>query len=302
MVSVIIPNYNHARFLKERIDSVLNQNYKDIEVIILDDCSTDNSREIIESYRGHEKITRIEFNETNSGSTFKQWEKGINLAKGEWIWIAESDDVADLEFLSTLIVEIGKNEVNVAYCCSQIIDENSKPNILYGFKNMPSKDNYPQFNIDFKQNGEDFINEWMLRDNFLPNASAVLINSKSFDNNIFDNLSNMCLMGDWLFWIRLLKNGRVFYTQSVLNNFRNHKDTVRSNSNNRRTLEFPFIFSEFLRNSKQRKVLVDTFLYRYFTSEFFKMFTWKDHWIVLINCFKEGEGLRYVKSLLKNIL
>jgi glycosyltransferase involved in cell wall biosynthesis len=302
MVSVIIPNYNHARFLKERIDSVLNQSYRDFEVIILDDYSIDNSIEIIESYRGHEKITHIEFNETNSGSTFKQWEKGINLARGEWIWIAESDDVAEVEFLSILIDEIGKKEVDVAYCCSRIINEISAPDFLYGFKNMPSKESYPQFNVDFEQNGEDFINKWMLKDNFLPNASAVLINRKSIDNNIFDNLSNMYLMGDWLFWIRLLKNGKVYYSQRVLNNFRTHKDTVRSNSNNRRTLEFPYIFSEFPRKSKQRRVLVDTFLYRYFTSEFFSMFTLKDHWNVMINCFKEGEGMRYAKSLVKNIL
>ena len=49
-VSVIIPNYNHAPYLKERIDSVLNQTYQDFEVIILDDCSPDNSVEVIEQY------------------------------------------------------------------------------------------------------------------------------------------------------------------------------------------------------------------------------------------------------------
>jgi glycosyltransferase involved in cell wall biosynthesis len=95
LVSVIIPNYNHAAYLNERIDSVLNQTFRDFEVILLDDCSTDNSREIIESYRGHEKISQIEYNEVNSGSTFIQWKKGLDLAQGDWIWIAESDDVAD---------------------------------------------------------------------------------------------------------------------------------------------------------------------------------------------------------------
>ena len=84
-VSVIIPNYNHAPFLKERIDSVLQQTYTDFEVIILDDCSTDNSKEIIETYRMHPKVVHIEYNVVNSGSTFKQWKKGIDLTKGEWI-------------------------------------------------------------------------------------------------------------------------------------------------------------------------------------------------------------------------
>ncbi len=98
-VSVIIPNYNHAPFLKERIDSVINQHYDNFEVIILDDCSKDNSREVIEQYRNHPKVKHIIYNEANSGSTFIQWHKGFRLAEGEYIWIAESDDVADLDFL-----------------------------------------------------------------------------------------------------------------------------------------------------------------------------------------------------------
>ena len=74
LVSVIIPNYNHAPFLKERIDSVLNQSFDNFEVIILDDKSTDHSKEVIESYRNHEKVVHIEYNSQNSGSTFKQWD------------------------------------------------------------------------------------------------------------------------------------------------------------------------------------------------------------------------------------
>lgn len=72
LISVIIPNYNHALFLKQRIDTVLNQTFQDFEVIILDDCSTDSSREIIEQYRGHSKISNIIFNDKNSGGVFKQ--------------------------------------------------------------------------------------------------------------------------------------------------------------------------------------------------------------------------------------
>ena len=63
LVSVIIPSYNHEKFLKERIDSVLNQTFQDFELIILDDLSPDNSREIIESYRAHPKVSHIIFNE-----------------------------------------------------------------------------------------------------------------------------------------------------------------------------------------------------------------------------------------------
>ena len=102
-VSVIVPNYNHAPFLRRRLDSIFNQTYQDFEVIILDDCSSDNSKEIIEQYRNRPQITHIVYNEVNSGSPFKQWAKGFDLAKGEYIWIAESDDWAELNFLEETV-------------------------------------------------------------------------------------------------------------------------------------------------------------------------------------------------------
>src|SRR6516225_11041136 len=101
-VSVIVPNYNHARYLRERIDSVLGQTYRDFEVILLDDCSTDESRVIISEYAAHPKV-RIEFNAKNSGSTFKQWNKGVRMSRGTYVWIAESDDYADTRFLERLV-------------------------------------------------------------------------------------------------------------------------------------------------------------------------------------------------------
>jgi glycosyltransferase involved in cell wall biosynthesis len=101
-VSVIVPNYNHARYLRRRIDSILAQAYRDFELILLDDCSTDDSREILASYSGDPKV-RIEFNAKNSGSVFKQWNKGVQTARGRYICIAESDDYADAHFLARMV-------------------------------------------------------------------------------------------------------------------------------------------------------------------------------------------------------
>jgi len=98
-VSVIVPNYNHARYLRRRVDSILAQTYSDFELILLDDCSTDHSREILASYRDNPKV-RVEFNAKNSGTPFKQWNKGVQMARGRYIWIAESDDYADFRFLA----------------------------------------------------------------------------------------------------------------------------------------------------------------------------------------------------------
>ena len=96
-VSVIIPNYCHAKYLDQRIQSVLNQTYQNFEVIILDDCSPDGgaSKAVIEKYRNNSHVSHIVYNENNSGSPFKQWKKGADMAQGELLWIAESDDYAD---------------------------------------------------------------------------------------------------------------------------------------------------------------------------------------------------------------
>ena len=123
LVSVIIPNYNHAAFLKQRIESVLNQTFQDFELIILDDCSTDNSKEIIEEYRSNPKVKSIVYSKMNSGSPFEQWRKGIVLAKGEYVWIAESDDWASLDFLHELISNLSKKKnVGICFCDSNWVD------------------------------------------------------------------------------------------------------------------------------------------------------------------------------------
>src|SRR5690606_11887901 len=138
-VSVIVPNYNHAPFLKDRLDSIFRQEFEDYEVILLDDCSTDGSREIIESYRDHEKVSHVVLKERNSGSTFQQWKKGIELAKGEYIWIAESDDVADSKLLRSLVERLDEDAtVGIAYCQSLVINNKgdiTRDNIqhTYGF-------------------------------------------------------------------------------------------------------------------------------------------------------------------------
>src|SRR5947208_3454309 len=97
-VSVIVPNYNHARYLPRRVESILAQTYRDFELILLDDGSTDESRSILSEYRNDPRV-KIELNERNSGSTFKQWNKGARMARGKYIWIAESDDYADERLL-----------------------------------------------------------------------------------------------------------------------------------------------------------------------------------------------------------
>lgn len=223
MVSVIIPNYNHAKYLEQRIESVLNQTFQDFEVLLFDDNSTDNSREVIEKYRGHEKISHIIYNEQNSGSTFKQWDKGFALAKGEYIWIAESDDIAELDFLE---VGMSKLTEGVGMFCSNAVLIDSNNAII---SNSYHHNCYLSIlENGFKVwNGIDFVKENMLLFNTICNASGVLFDKKLL-KGVSDDYKSYKLTGDWLFWAQLAKNTRLVLSRKGYNKFRCHSNNVRS--------------------------------------------------------------------------
>ena len=239
-VSVIIPNYNHSRYLKQRIDSVLNQTYSDYEVIILDDHSTDNSKDIIERYRNNPKIAHIIYNPKNSGSTFKQWRKGVTLANGEYIWIAESDDWAEKSFLETLIPKFSVSEkINLVFSNSYIIDSENKI-IGKGSQYITtSKFDWEEDLIITDKN--DFAIS-ICESIFIYNASAVIIKKKAIKDNTID--PSLRLTGDTKTFINLGLDGDIYYDSQCLNHFRKHINNVRtkSSSSGYDNLEFLKLF------------------------------------------------------------
>lgn len=225
-VSVIVPNYNHARFLKQRIDSILNQTFQDFELILLDDASTDDSRSILSSYASDSHTRAVEHNDKNSGSTFKQWNKGVHLAQGEYVWIAESDDYADPRFLERLVSGL-QDEPRAAfvYCRSWRADQG---NGLDGY----SEDHLAKFHphlwtTDFVLDGREACRDYFIRVNPVPNASAVL-----FRRHIFHEIGgadeSLRLCGDWKLWAAMALTGRFAYVSEPLNYFRFHDRSVRT--------------------------------------------------------------------------
>ena len=127
LVSIIILNYNHEKFLNQRINSILNQTFQDFELILMDDKSSDNSLKILNKYTNHPKVSHIVVNESNSGSPFKQLVKGLNICKGSFIWIAESDDYSEPDFLEKTIGLFRKdNKLSLVYTDSKIVDVSGK--------------------------------------------------------------------------------------------------------------------------------------------------------------------------------
>ena len=213
-VSIIVPNYNHGRYLRQRIDSVLNQTFKNFEVIILDDCSTDESRIIIESYKEHPQITQIVFNTLNTGSPFLQWKKGIEMARGTWIWIAESDDWCEATFLETVLTYTDEGTV-ISNCQSMIV--NQEDAILWETNSGKLID---------KWNGEVFFKK-NLKDNLIINASMAI-----FRRSIYESIEKHFLkyryIGDWVFWCELSLKGNIVVSGKKLNYFRKHPLDVHS--------------------------------------------------------------------------
>jgi glycosyltransferase involved in cell wall biosynthesis len=209
LVSIIVPNYNHSQFLQQRLDSIFTQSYQDFEVILLDDCSTDTSVEILNNYKNHPKVSHIVINETNSGSTFKQWKKGVSLAKGAYIWIAESDDWCEPSMLEELIKGISENEQTVmAFCGTYVVSIDG--HILQEVGGQKPREIF---------NGNDFIRLHLANRNSILNSSMRIFKREAF-NAIEYDLGSMRYCGDWMSNIYLAVQGDVFQLGKCLNYFR----------------------------------------------------------------------------------
>ncbi|WP_051199826.1 glycosyltransferase [Christiangramia echinicola] len=229
-VSVIVPNYNHQKFLPKRLDSIFNQTYQNFEVILMDDASSDESVKILKNYNNHPKVSHLVINALNSGSPFHQWKKGIDLAIGEFIWIAESDDYCDYNFLEELISLTRsynlKHENGVIY--SQSYDVNEYGEIIKSRLDYTADFDPNIWSKTFKLSGKDFIDKYLKVKNVIPNASAVLFKKSLVDKSTFAlNLLNMRMCGDWLFWIRLCNKTNVGFLSKPLNYFRGHDYSSR---------------------------------------------------------------------------
>ncbi|SRR5579875_573769 len=221
-VSVIVPNYNHAPYLRQRIDSILAQTYQDFELLLLDDNSTDDSRSILAEYSSEPRVC-LYFNDRNSGSPFKQWNKGVHLARGEYVWIAESDDYADARFLETIVSLLDADaSISFAYCRSWRVTDHG----IEGFAdyNLPNR---AHWEADFWIDGRDFFRRYFALITPVPNASAVVFR-KALYQQVGGADETLHLCGDWKLWGTMALAGNVAYSSRSLNYFRYHANSARS--------------------------------------------------------------------------
>ena len=222
-VSVIVPNYCHAPYLEQRIESILQQTFQDFELILLDDCSTDGSREILERYRNHPKVSGIFYNERNSGSPFKQWKKGLSKATGDYVWIAESDDFSSPCFLERCVRILDtRPDCSIVFTSSYIVDSHSRTIR----EEAPVK--YPKHK-QIRFGSRFFLYRFLCPRNTIYNAGMALVRRSALPAG--DNYTQYRYCGDWLFWIQIVSGGgNVVYLAEPLNYYRVHDSNTTAES------------------------------------------------------------------------
>lgn len=136
LVSIIMPNYNASKYIDASIHSVLNQTYKNFELIIVDDVSTDNSVELIKKYE--DKRIKLFINEKNSGAAISR-NRALREAKGKWIAFLDSDDIWDCNKLEKQINFMNANDYKMSFTDYRICNNGIWENVV---RTAPNKITY----------------------------------------------------------------------------------------------------------------------------------------------------------------
>lgn len=208
MISIIIPTFNRERTIKRAIESCLNQTYKDIEVIVVDDCSTDDTRQIVKNI--NDKRLRYYKLDKNSGACEAR-NKGIEFAKGDYIAFQDSDDYWKSDKLEKQIINLNKNNSDVDFCKISVIGENkNKANV------KPSV--YDLYRIKFWG-----VKKALCYNSFI-STQSIIGKKECFQNIIFDK--NLPRLQDYDMMLRIISKYKVSITNEELANVYVQEDSI----------------------------------------------------------------------------
>ncbi|KAA3451011.1 hypothetical protein C7I87_09850 [Mesorhizobium sp. SARCC-RB16n] len=220
-VTAIIPNYNHARFLEQRLESILSQTYENIDIFILDDCSQDKSREIIQRYCDlYPGRVRSLFNVQNSGNVFRQWRKGIEQSEGDIIWICESDDFCEPDFVERLIPHLRDRSVNLAFGRIQFCDQNGRPRA--GLDQYREGAEAGIWNESMVRPASEWFTHGFGVNNLIANVGGCLWRRQILPAAVWAEAESFSVLGDWFLYCHLAGGGNVAYEPNSVAYFRQH--------------------------------------------------------------------------------
>ena len=224
LVSVIVPCFNHAPYLEERLQSITGQSYDHWELILLDDASSDGSAGWLQAFaaRHPEWPIQVVCNAENSGGPFRQWQRGLELARGELVWIAESDDNCESGFLDALVPLFADEAVQLAFGRTRFCSADGRATV------WDLESYLPELGAGFWQkpwvaSTHQLVQRIWSRRNLIPNVSAAL-----FRRPVQLPLLNdpawqaMRVCGDWIVYLWLARSGRVAYSPAAICHYRQH--------------------------------------------------------------------------------
>ena len=244
-VSIVIPVYNGEIFIEKCLNSALEQSFSNIEIVIVDDCSTDNSSSIIKSFiQEDERIVYIQ-NDNNLGLV-KNWNKCIEHTRGKWIKFLFQDDLLYPNCIETMLQasEAGADGVAPRFIVGErdFVIEDGAPEILkncYKHYVIRISDIIPKTIIS-PYNFSDALMKAGLGTNFIGEPSSVMLHRDIFyDYSLFNtNLIQLC---DLEYWTRIGTNERLAYTPEIISSFRVHKNSVSALNHAENSLQVNFL-------------------------------------------------------------
>jgi glycosyltransferase involved in cell wall biosynthesis len=199
------------------------------ELIFLDDCSSDDSVEVATRLLGRADVDwRIVRNETNSGSVFSQWKKGIELASGDFVWIAEADDESEPDFLRTVMRGLQIPGMVMSYCESQQIDAGGN-RLAADYSAYVATVDSRHWRNHFASDGAQEVSQYLSIMNTIPNVSAVLFERTRLSEvmaHAFEDIRRFRVAGDWRLYVEVLRKGGVSFNPAALNRHRRHQQGV----------------------------------------------------------------------------
>lgn len=222
-VSIIVPNFNHAKYLQKRLDSIYGQTYRNVEVILLDDCSIDESVAILSDYaKRYPDKTICRFNEANSGGVFNQWKKGLELATGELVWIAESDDYCSTNLLEELVCGFMNPAVMLTFARTEFV-RGTPPVRVWTSEDYLSELGLGIWDRPFIKSAHAMVKSGWAVKNIVPNVSGAVFRHPGKIRLLEDaQWLNLRMCGDWVFYLSIIRGGLVAYSPNATNFYRQH--------------------------------------------------------------------------------
>jgi glycosyltransferase involved in cell wall biosynthesis len=229
-VSAIVPNYNYAAYIGDRLRTVFSQSYPLLETIVLDDKSTDTSLDVIRTVSETEgRHITLAVSEVNSGSPFAQWKNGLARARGRYVWIAEADDLAAPDLVAKLVARMEATGAAIGFCDSTTIDGQGDP-LGDSYKPYMNQIEPHAFDDSFHMTGAEFLARFLAVKNVILNVSAVIFRRDALlaaMAAVGDDLGALKVAGDWRLYIALCAaGGSVVYEAAALNTHRRHQISV----------------------------------------------------------------------------